>query len=100
MFELQQTSGTWGTGATAGRPYESRRLPRKATVAAIAVADAPGWLKNLQDPAAVARRRWHLKHYLRTAQPPHDYGRVLLLWASAAHARPADDRNSSGRSSR
>jgi hypothetical protein len=24
----------------------------------------------------------HLKHYLQTERPPHDYGRVLLLWAS------------------
>jgi squalene-hopene/tetraprenyl-beta-curcumene cyclase len=79
MFELQQSSGTWGS-ADCWPPYESDAF-HEATVAAIAVADAPGWLKNLQDPsqrAGVDR----LKHYLRTARPPHDYGRVLLLWAS------------------
>jgi squalene-hopene/tetraprenyl-beta-curcumene cyclase len=80
MFELQQKSGTWRT-LDCWPPYESDAF-HEATVAAIAVADAPGWLKNLQDSslrAGVDR----LKQYLRTARPPHDYGRVLLLWASA-----------------
>jgi squalene-hopene/tetraprenyl-beta-curcumene cyclase len=80
MFALQQPSGTWGS-ADCWPPYESDAF-HEATVAAIAVADAPGWLANLKDPAlrtGVER----LQHYLRTASPPHDYGRVLLLWASA-----------------
>jgi hypothetical protein len=42
-----------------------------ATVAAIAVADAPGWQTHLQDPplkAGIDR----LNHYLQTERPPHD----------------------------
>jgi squalene-hopene/tetraprenyl-beta-curcumene cyclase len=80
MFSLQQPSGTWGS-ADCWPPYESDAF-HEATVAAIAVADAPGWLAGLKDPVlrtGVER----LENYLRTAQPPHDYGRVLLLWASA-----------------
>jgi squalene-hopene/tetraprenyl-beta-curcumene cyclase len=80
MFSLQQPSGTWGS-ADCWPPYESDAF-HEATVAAIAVADAPGWLAHLKDPGlrtGVER----LQNYLRTAQPPHDYGRVLLLWASA-----------------
>ena len=53
----------------------------------MAAATAPGWLAKLNANkneanekllASVAR----LKQYLRTEVPPHDYGRVLLLWAS------------------
>ncbi len=79
-FSLQQPSGTWGS-ADCWPPYESDAF-HEATIAAIAVADAPGWLANLKDPAIRAGVE-RLQHYLRTAQPPHDYGRVLLLWASA-----------------
>jgi squalene-hopene/tetraprenyl-beta-curcumene cyclase len=50
-------------------------------VAAITVADAPGWQTQLQDPPLKARID-RLKHDLQTERPPHDYGRVWLLWAS------------------
>jgi squalene-hopene/tetraprenyl-beta-curcumene cyclase len=80
MFELQLPSGTWGS-ADCWPPYESDAF-HEATVAAVAVADAPGWLASLQDPAMRTRVE-RLQHYLRTQPPPHDYGRVLLLWASA-----------------
>jgi squalene-hopene/tetraprenyl-beta-curcumene cyclase len=80
MFELQLPSGTWGS-ADCWPPYESDAF-HEATVAAVAVADAPGWLASLQDPALRTRVE-RLQHYLRTQPPPHDYGRVLLLWASA-----------------
>jgi squalene-hopene/tetraprenyl-beta-curcumene cyclase len=79
MLSLQLPSGTWGS-ADCWPPYESDAF-HEATVAAIAVSDAPGWLAHLKDSGlrtAVER----LQHYLRTARPPHDYGRVLLLWAS------------------
>jgi squalene-hopene/tetraprenyl-beta-curcumene cyclase len=79
MFEIQLPTGTWGS-ADCWPPYESDAF-HLASVAAIAVADAPGWLTNLKEPslnAAVTR----LNHYLRTQSPPHDYGRVLLLWTS------------------
>ena len=79
MFELQLASGTWGS-EDCWPPYESSAY-HLATVAAMAVATAPNMLENLEDEklrAGVAR----LKNYLRTQPPPHDYGRVLLLWAA------------------
>ncbi len=42
MFEIQLPSGTWGS-ADCWPPYESDAF-HEATVAAVAVADAPGWL--------------------------------------------------------
>lgn len=80
MFEIQLETGTWGT-LDCWPPYESDAF-HEATVAAMAVAAAPGWLDNLTDEtlkAGMAR----LKKYLQTETPPQDYGRVLLLWASA-----------------
>ena len=85
MFSLQRETGTWGT-LDCWPPYESDAF-HEATVAAMAAATAPGWLAKLSATkdeandklaASVAR----LKQYLRTEVPPHDYGRVLLLWAS------------------
>ena len=49
MFSLQQPSGTWGS-ADCWPPYESDAF-HEATVAVIAIADAPGWLAGLKDPA-------------------------------------------------
>jgi len=73
MFELQLDSGTWGS-ANCWPPYESDAYHLAAT-AALAVANAPGW-----QPTANVER---LKNYLRTTNPPHDYGRVLLLHAAS-----------------
>jgi len=73
MFELQLDSGTWGS-ADCWPPYESDAYHLAAT-AALAVATAPEW-----QPGTGAAR---LKNYLRTAKPPHDYGRVLLLHAAS-----------------
>ena len=70
---------TWGT-VECWPPFESDAY-HEATVAAMAAATAPGWLAKLKDEkqlAAVER----LKTYLRTQKPPHDYSRVLLLWAA------------------
>lgn len=79
MFSLQQTNGTWGS-LDCWPPYESDAF-HLATVAATAVATAPNWLANLKDsPTGAAVDR--LKSYLRDTPPPHDYARVLLLWAS------------------
>lgn len=80
MFELQLDSGTWGS-ADCWPPYESDAY-HLATVAAMAVAAAPGWPEQPDDDAA-AKGVERLKNYLRTEPPPHDYGRVLLLWASS-----------------
>jgi squalene-hopene/tetraprenyl-beta-curcumene cyclase len=79
MCAIQLPSGTWGS-SDCWPPYESDAF-HEATVAAIAVSDAPGWLANLNDPSLRAGVE-RLKHYLRTTPPPHDYGRTLLLWAS------------------
>jgi len=79
MFDIQLDSGTWGALAC-WPPYESDAY-HEATVAAMAAATAPGWLANLKDEktlAAVGR----LKKYLQTEEPPHDYGRSLVLWAA------------------
>jgi squalene-hopene/tetraprenyl-beta-curcumene cyclase len=48
----------------------------------MALAAAPGWLENLKDEALLASVA-RLKKYLATTEPPHDYGRVVLLWAGA-----------------
>ncbi len=80
MLDLQLDTGTWGT-LDCWPPYESDAF-HLATQAAMAIAAAPGWLAELKDErqlAGVAK----LKNYLRNTPPPHDYGRVLLLWASA-----------------
>ncbi len=79
MFAIQRSTGSWGS-ADCWPPYESDAF-HEATIAAIAVADAPGWLASLKDPALKGGVE-RLKHYLQTEKPPHDYGRILLLWAS------------------
>ena len=61
-------------------PLESSEY-HSATVAAHALSLAPGFLSQVgqEQVDAVAR----LKHYLQTAEPSHDYARVLLLWAAS-----------------
>ena len=79
MFELQQPNGTWGS-LDCWPPFESSAY-HLATVALMAAATAPGWLGDPQDES-VLHSVDRLKSYLRTTSPPHDYGRLLLLWAS------------------
>lgn len=79
MFDLQLESGTWGA-VDCWPPFESSAF-QEATVAAMAVANAPGWLANLKDPKLLAGVE-RLKTYLRTQPAPQDYDRVLLLWAA------------------
>ena len=79
MFSIQKGNGTWDS-LGCWPPFESSAY-QEATVAAMAMAAAPTWLKKLDDEklkSSVVR----LKEYLRKAKPPHDYGRVLLLWAA------------------
>jgi len=79
MFRIQQKNGTWGS-VDLWPPFESSAF-QEATVAAMAVAAAPGWrggLKNKEALAGVAS----LQKYLRETEPPHDYGGVVLLWAA------------------
>ncbi len=81
MFELQQDNGAWPPPGDCWPPFESDSY-QPATLAAIAAATAPGWLANLQDPP-LKHRVERLRQYLRTTKPPHDYGRVFLLWAAS-----------------
>lgn len=80
MFSIQDQTGTWGT-LDCWPPYESDAF-HEATVAAMAIAAAPGWLVNTKDEALNSKIAL-LKNYLQTQRPPHDYGRVLLLWSAA-----------------
>lgn len=50
-------------------------------MAAMAVANAPGWLANLDDAELLAKID-KLKIYLRETTPKNDHEGVLLLWAS------------------
>ena len=79
MLGLQLESGTWGS-VDCWPPYESSAF-HLATVAAMAIGTAPGWLDTVQDEnlrSAIER----LKNFLRTQPAPQDYDRTLLLWAS------------------
>jgi squalene-hopene/tetraprenyl-beta-curcumene cyclase len=79
MFSLQLDNGTWGS-VDCWPPFESSAY-QEATMAAMAAATAPGWLKKLPGgklQAAVDK----LNAYLRQTDPPHDYARLLLLWTS------------------
>lgn len=79
MFEAQAEEGSF-SNANCWPPHESSAY-QGATVAAMAAATAPGWLDSLKDEQLLSRVE-KLKAYLRTTPPPHDYGRLLLLWTS------------------
>lgn len=91
MFEIQLDSGTWGT-LDCWPPYESDAY-HEATVAAMAAATAPGWLKKVADSKneKLLGAIENLKTYLRTEAPPHDYSRTLLLWANSRMPGLVDD---------
>jgi squalene-hopene/tetraprenyl-beta-curcumene cyclase len=79
MLSLQSDNGAFNN-IGCWPPFESSAY-HGTTVAAMAMQAAPGWLDNLKDSDLLARvARTH--NYLKTTTPPHDYGRVLLLWAS------------------
>lgn len=64
-------------------PHESSNY-HGATVVAMAVATAPGFVKSL-DPKKdkkVLQRIAAVRNYLKKTTPPHDYARVLLLWTA------------------
>ncbi len=79
MLSLQEDNGTWGSETT-WPPLESSEF-QEATVAAMAVTTAPGWLENLKDED-LRQGVTRLHGYLRETIPPHNYGRVVLLWAA------------------
>ncbi len=79
VFRLQRDNGTWQS-ETCWPPFESSAY-QAATVVARAASAAPGWLtgKAVTDKE-LSKGVDKLVRYLKTTQPPHDYGRVLLLW--------------------
>ena len=79
LFERQLPTGEW-KAALCWPPLESSAF-QEATIAALAVGTAPGWLAGLSDEGLKAGVK-RLQDYLRTVEPPHDYGRVMLLLAS------------------
>ena len=79
MFRLQRENGAWPV-PNCWPPLQSDDY-QLATVAALAVGTAPGWLNNLKDPGVMSRLA-RLRDYLHGTVPPHDYARVWLLWAS------------------
>ena len=79
MLTLQRGEAGWGS-LDCWPPYESSAF-HLATVAAMAVGTAPGWLEELQD-AELKQGVERLKSYLRQTEPKQDYDRTLLLWAA------------------
>ena len=78
MLAVQSEDGSW-SNANCWPPFESSTY-QGATVAALALRTAPGYLKQLNDEQKAKVEL--LEKYLRTTKPPHDYARVLLLWVS------------------
>jgi squalene-hopene/tetraprenyl-beta-curcumene cyclase len=82
MFDVQAADGSY-RNEDCWPPLESSDF-HGATVAAMAAVAAPNWLdKNNARDSGLAKRFKRLKGYLRNTNPPHDYARLLLLWASA-----------------
>ena len=79
MFSLQHENGVWYSVDT-WPPFESHAC-QLATVAAMAVGMAPGWLDKSKSAEAV-QGVGRLRDYLRRVEPPHDYARAALLWTS------------------
>lgn len=79
LLELQREDGSWGNH-TCWPPLESSDF-QATTVAAMALATAPAWRETVDDPKTLAQLA-RTEQYLRETEPPHDYGKVLLLWAS------------------
>ena len=79
MLSLQSDNGAFNN-IGCWPPFESSAY-HGTTVAAMALEAAPGWLAGLKDSDLMARvAKTH--NYLKTTKPPHDYGRLLLLWTS------------------
>ncbi len=84
MFKLQQPAGDWVIEDDNNPPLESSRY-QLATVAARAVANAPGWLGQQHGTALEARVNL-LKKYLREPKKLQgDYDRTDLLWTASEY---------------
>jgi len=78
MFSLQLDYGAWHS-LDCCPPFESDVF-QLATVAAMAVGIAPGWLEQATSPE-LQEKISGLREYLGRVAPPNDYSRVFLLWA-------------------
>jgi len=81
MFESQDADGSFANDRC-WPPLESSAF-QSATVAALAVAMAPGWFEDLAPDDPVRKSLKRLRRLLTQSQVPHDYARVWLLWVSA-----------------
>jgi len=91
MFQFQRPAGDWMIEDDNNPPLESSPY-QVATVAARAVANAPGWLAQQRGTALGAHVEL-LKHYLRTPQKMQgDYDRTDLLWAASEYPGLLDAR--------
>jgi squalene-hopene/tetraprenyl-beta-curcumene cyclase len=82
MFKLQRTDGDWTISDDNNPPLESNRY-QLATVAARAVANAPGWLSR-QHGTPIEAKIDLLENYLRAERKVQgDYDRTDLLWAAS-----------------
>jgi squalene-hopene/tetraprenyl-beta-curcumene cyclase len=79
IFEVQQDNGAWQS-TDCWPPYESSAY-QEASVAIMAAATAPGWLKSKSGVALKAQID-KANAYLRDTPAPHDYAKVLKLWAA------------------
>lgn len=80
MFSLQNESGSWHS-LDCWPPFESHAYSLAQT-ASLALASAPEWLRRRASDTNLQTRVTKLKQYLRDAELPHDYARVLKLWSS------------------
>jgi len=79
MLSVQLPSGSWSS-ATCWPPLESSAY-HAATIAARAIAVAPGWLADLRDETGRDRIS-RLIGYLRGPNAQHDYDHVSVLWTA------------------
>lgn len=78
MFQVQSENGAW-SNIRCWPPFESSDY-QSATVAAMAIATAPGYFKSLSSSHQAQLQR--LLQYFKDTPPTHDYSRLLLLWVS------------------
>ena len=78
LFEFQGDDGSWGN-KPCWPPLESSAY-QGTTVALLAAAAAPEWLKSIDEETRARFEKG--KRYLLDPGPPHDYGRLLLLWVA------------------
>jgi len=78
LFECQSEEGSWGN-QRCWPPLESSAY-HGTTVALMAAAAAPEWLESVDQKTKARMEKG--KRYLLHPGPPHDYGRLLLLWTA------------------